>query len=349
MDAQNSQAIVKVGENTAIMPSIQAYAMTLEEAKETHSLVRSYCKGILREGPDYGEIPGTKRKTLKKSGAENLCVFLRLRAEFHPLTVIEDFDKSPAQFQYRYECRLHHIPTGNFVGSGIGSCNSMESKYRYRFAKRKCPVCESETILKSKWADKTPEKGWYCYEKIGGCKATFHIDNLEINDQKVGKVLNEDTADQANTMDKMAQKRSLVAATLIVTGLSGEFTQDMEEYKEKDSPKEKKAAEPEKKEKKKPAPKTNDFELSPLRVKFKGMLHKVSDFFPEKTDDPICVYVTGMLENPRVVEKYNKEQLTEATGRMEKWLEGSKNGNQSSEDVDEPDNVQAPYENGDAP
>src|SRR5208337_3655678 len=44
------------------------------------------------------------------------------------------------------------------------------------------------------------------------------------------RVPNLDVADQINTILKMSQKRALVAATLIVTGLSDHFTQDIEDY-----------------------------------------------------------------------------------------------------------------------
>jgi hypothetical protein len=51
---------------------------------------------------------------------------------------------------------------------------------------------------------------------------------------KIGAMLycipNDDVPEQVNTILKMAQKRALVAATLIATGLSDYFTQDIEDF-----------------------------------------------------------------------------------------------------------------------
>ena len=49
-------------------------------------------------------------------------------------------------------------------------------------------------------------------------------------DATVYAVPNSDPAEQVNTILKMADKRALVAATLIATGLSEYFTQDIEDY-----------------------------------------------------------------------------------------------------------------------
>jgi hypothetical protein len=51
-------------------------------------------------------------------------------------------------------------------------------------------------------------------------------------DLSMYRVLNEDIADQVNTIQKMAQKRAYVAAILIATNASEFFTQDVEEFSE---------------------------------------------------------------------------------------------------------------------
>ena len=35
--------------------------------------------------------------------------------------------------EYRVICSLHHMPTENYGGSGVGSCSTMETRYRYRW------------------------------------------------------------------------------------------------------------------------------------------------------------------------------------------------------------------------
>ena len=72
--------------------------------------------------------------------------------------------------------------------------------------------------------------GWVCFRKRGGCGAKFDIEDPLITDQPAGRVLNENIADQVNTIQKMAQKRSLIAATLLAVNGSEFFTQDGEEF-----------------------------------------------------------------------------------------------------------------------
>ena len=68
-----------------------------------------------------------------------------------------------------------------------------------------------------------------CFGKKGGCGAKFAEDDAAIVNQPVGKVPNPDVADLVNTIDKMAQKRALIAATLIAVNASEFFTQDVED------------------------------------------------------------------------------------------------------------------------
>jgi hypothetical protein len=118
------------------------------------------------------------------------------------------------------------------VGEGIGSCNSWEKKYRYRNADRACPNCGAAAIKRSKFPPKgrpNEKPGWYCYAKAGGCGAEFVHDDQAIIGQECGQQPNPDIYDQINTIDKMAQKRALIAATLVATNASEFFTQDIED------------------------------------------------------------------------------------------------------------------------
>ena len=76
---------------------------------------------------------------------------------------------------------------------------------------------------------RTHEPGCYCYDKAGGCGAQFVPRIAEITEQETGRVPNPDTADQVNTILKMAEKRALIAATLIAVNASDYFTQDIED------------------------------------------------------------------------------------------------------------------------
>lgn len=182
---------------------------------------------VMRADEHYGVIPGTEKPTLLKPGAEKLCLTFRLATDY---ASTESYDGKHLTIKSR--CTLFHIPTGQRMGCGEGSCSTKESKFAYRYAARKCPDCGRETIIKGK---EEYGGGWLCFKRKGGCGAKFVDGNLDIEKQETGRVPNEELADSYNTVLKMANKRSLVAACLNVTAASDIFTQDLEE--EDDQPK----------------------------------------------------------------------------------------------------------------
>lgn len=203
-------------------------AMNVQIAIQRRNELVGFVKQIMVDGTDYGKIPGAGDKpTLLKPGAEKLTTFFGLSPSFRLAGSEEDWDgvnhNGEPFFYYRYSCELYR--NGNMIASGEGSCNSHESKYRYRKGERLCPNCEAATIYKSK----EPGKGFYCWTKKGGCGATFGEKDVRITGQEVGRVLNPDVADQVNTFQKMAQKRALIAATLLAVNASEFFTQDVED------------------------------------------------------------------------------------------------------------------------
>src|ERR671938_678900 len=69
-----------------------------------------------------------------------------------------------------------------------------------------------------------------CFRKQGGCGAKYADGDQAIEGQQTGRVFNPDIADQVNTIQKIGQKRSLVAAVLIAVNASEFFTQDIEDF-----------------------------------------------------------------------------------------------------------------------
>jgi hypothetical protein len=194
-----------------------------------YKTIKDAADRVLREGVDFGAIPGTDKPTLLKPGAEKLATLFHLHPRFELLGKLEDWDKG--RFFYRYSCKLF-ARDGTFVGEGVGSCNSLEERYRWRQAKPVCPECGQETIFRSKYPPKdNPHMppGWYCWKKRGGCGLVFAHDDPGITEQDVGRIENPEPFGLVNTIDKMAQKRALVAAVLITTGASEFFTQDIED------------------------------------------------------------------------------------------------------------------------
>jgi len=210
--------------DTMALDVFEAASGRLAALKARHNLLVQATKEVLVEGLDFGKIPGTGDKpTLLKPGAEKLCYLFGLRPTFEVVEAREDW--TGGLFYYRYRCTLHD-QSGNVLADGEGSCNSREKKYRYRQSERVCPKCGKPTIIKGK---DEYGGGWLCYAKKGGCGAKFADNAPEITSQPSGLVENTEPYDLVNTIQKMAQKRALVAAVLVGAGASQFFTQDVED------------------------------------------------------------------------------------------------------------------------
>jgi hypothetical protein len=100
-------------------------------------------KENLIDGQDYGVIPGTKSKpSLWKSGAEKIAVAFGLHPDYEIVdsTIDHSIEMTWSKYSgrqrgtalglYRYvvKCTLRNH-RGDFLGSGIGICSSLENKY----------------------------------------------------------------------------------------------------------------------------------------------------------------------------------------------------------------------------
>ncbi|MGA8577796.1 MAG: hypothetical protein WB579_03895, partial [Bryobacteraceae bacterium] len=236
-------------------------AMSMEVALARRAAIVEFTRRIMVKDQDFGEIPGTGKPTLLKPGAEKLCNFFGLEPEFTPM--VEDIDWTGVQhggevFCYaRYRCRL--LREGRVVGVGEGSCNSWEAKYRYRWvaeeqvpdhSDRRClpkrgvrrTLCEFGFAIERAETTGTygkPAEHWQRFRDAIRTGTARQVEKFtrrgksvawEIDvDTALYRIPNPDVADAVNTVQKMAQKRALVAATLIATSASEFFTQDMED------------------------------------------------------------------------------------------------------------------------
>jgi hypothetical protein len=215
----------------ALTPSDRAQfmpAMSIEMAVERYNAITEFVSRVLRRDVDYGVIPGTDKLTLLKPGAEKLTTFFGLSTRFQLIEHIEDWtgDEYHGEpfFYYLYRCQLFRGDL--LIAEADGSCNSREQKYRWREQQRTCPECKQAAIIKGR---EEYGGGWLCFKKKGGCGAKFSTGDAAIEGQPVGRIPNPEIADQVNTIQKMGQKRSLVAATLMAVNASEFFTQDMED------------------------------------------------------------------------------------------------------------------------
>lgn len=166
------------------------------------SQVQAAVQSKLKPGHDYDTIPGTSKPTLLKPGAEKLLMMFGLTSEYQIIEKIEDYEKGI--FAYTMKCILSK--GGYKITEGVGSCNSKENKYRWRW------VSENELLT---GVDKGSLK-----------QRTNRWGNIEY------QIENDEIYSQANTILKMAKKRAQIDATLTVASLSEVFTQDIEDMKE---------------------------------------------------------------------------------------------------------------------
>lgn len=195
--------------------------VSVQSIKANIQAIQQCMADVMTENVHYGVIPGTKEKSLYKAGADKIGALFRLIPEFEVEIVPLANDHREVRVKTTIRCN------GALVGSGVGSCSTMEKKYRWRDAAKKCPSCNRETIIRGKkeWGG-----GWICLTKRGGCGAKFKDGQKEIEDQPVGAIENPDIADCYNTVLKMAKKRSYVDSIITATAASDIFTQDLEDF-----------------------------------------------------------------------------------------------------------------------
>lgn len=177
-----------------------SFVLRPEEAARNIAELQKFVQSQMVKGQDYGTIPGTDKPTLLKPGAERLCEMYGYAISATVTHRIEDWERG--HFSYEVRCDLIHKRTGVLVASGVGSCNSMEARYRYRWV----------------WADQLPQ---------GTNTAGLATRNTKTGLQY--RTINDDPFSLVNTLLKMAKKRALVDAALSATRSSGIFTQDIED------------------------------------------------------------------------------------------------------------------------
>jgi len=197
------------------------YMIGLNELKTRANMVTKIKREIMRENVHWGKVPGCGDKpTLLKNGAELLCMAFKLASD----AKVEISDLGNGHREYTVTTTLTSIVTGAPISTGLGSCSTMESKYRYRGAEL---VSTGKPVPQDYWDERDPAllggKGFVAKKDYDGKWMIF---------AKGEKKENPDIADTYNTVLKMASKRSFVDATLKATGGSSEFTQDIEDLQE---------------------------------------------------------------------------------------------------------------------
>jgi hypothetical protein len=257
----NGGALVKFGGGALVRENPYLPAMTMDVVLQRRDAVIAFTKKIMKPDVDFGVITSTNKPSLLKPGAEKLINFFGLEPVYEEVREVSDWtgaDHGGEPLYYiRYRCRL--VKDGRVLGSGEGSANTWEIKYRYRWARvEDIPAGVDPARLKSRgglrdmfepdFAIQKAETGGK-YGKPAEYWDTFKTEiaagrakrgpkmlgnkeyegwTIKVNEKQY-RVPNPEFADLINTIQKMSQKRALIAATLIATSASEFFTQDVED------------------------------------------------------------------------------------------------------------------------
>jgi hypothetical protein len=182
------------------MMALQQFEQKLYNMKTMMEMTQRFFKGVMVKDQDYGVVPGTDKPGLLKPGAEKLCELYGFAATVKDLKETKNLETG--FYDVTVEIEILDRKTGSVVGHGIGSANTYESRYRYRWlTDKKLPRDVDIKTLKSK------------------------LMNGKFGDYTLYRVENDDLYSQWNTILKMAKKRSLVDAVLQCTQSSGIFNQ----------------------------------------------------------------------------------------------------------------------------
>ena len=85
---------------------------------------------VLREGEHFGIVPGTKgtKPTLYQSGAEKIAYMFKLVPRYE----VTRTELGGGHREVTVTCTLYQRGSDVVEGEGMGSCSTLESKYRYR-------------------------------------------------------------------------------------------------------------------------------------------------------------------------------------------------------------------------
>lgn len=96
--------------------------------------VKEVVSKVLKEGKDgegdYGVVPGTKKQSLYKAGAEKLMMLFGLGVRVK--LADKELDRYENFAMFSYEAEVYHLKTGIVKATCIGTANSWEKKYKDR-------------------------------------------------------------------------------------------------------------------------------------------------------------------------------------------------------------------------
>jgi len=213
--------------NQATLVRPDQMELTVEEIVTKVAKVRQVAQSVMKDGVHFGTIPGTPKPTLYKAGGEILCLTFRLAPKYEK----EIIDLGNGHREYSVRCDLFHIQSGAFFGSGVGSCSTMESKYRYRPG----PVESTGHPVPKEYWDYRKSDPKKAQELIGGKGfSAKKIDGSWLICRAGEVIENPNIADCYNTALKIGAKRAYLDAVLKATAASEVYTQDLKDEDDED-------------------------------------------------------------------------------------------------------------------
>jgi len=187
----------------AIIDNLQPEAVSA--AMNKIASFQSIVQKTLQPDHDYGVIPGTQKPTLLKPGAEKILMLMGVTSEYEVIEQVTDY----ADGFFAYTVRAV-LSKGNVkITEGLGHANTREARYTNRWVTAgKIPEGLDRDSLQTREKESKFKEGETYTEYL---------------------IANSDGFTLANTVLKMAKKRSQVDAVLTIASLSEIFTQDLED------------------------------------------------------------------------------------------------------------------------
>ena len=196
--------------NTTALTPVQAQQVAAWEDTKVMQMrinrMHELMRNVMKKDIHYGIIPGCKKPSLYQPGQQLLG--LTFKVGFRP--TVERLVEADNSVRYMVTTEVFSQETGAILGYGLGECSSSEEKYAWR-----------ETANQKEF-DSFPQELKRIKYKRG---------YREEPDKEIPQVRT-NPADVANTILKMAKKRSSIDASLNVLAASEIFTQDIEDLPE---------------------------------------------------------------------------------------------------------------------
>ena len=126
---ENGNNALKVAEAVIPLPNnntVPVTKPTTDVQPTQQQALKAFIRNNLREGIDYGQIPGVKNNVLFKPGAAKIINFLRLRPQVELLHTV--FDPEAKAISYTVKVALIN-EEGIVVTEALGASNTLEPKF----------------------------------------------------------------------------------------------------------------------------------------------------------------------------------------------------------------------------